>query len=125
MISLGKSNSSIMHSGMAPPQGLQLSILRSIMKVSMPALAHSSAAQAPAGPPPTIATLGGLCECGLRVKVISWLLREGGHDFLLPWQQQAWEFVLVLAEGSLHRGGDVHNVRLSGLEQRAVVFGES
>merc|ERR1719379_958411 len=60
MISLGKSNSSIMHSGMAPPQGLQLSILRSIMKVSMPALAHSSAAQAPAGPPPTIATLKGL-----------------------------------------------------------------
>ena len=50
MISSGRSNSSGAQ-GMAPPQGLQLSILRSMRKVSQPPLARVSAAQAPAGPP--------------------------------------------------------------------------
>ena len=58
MISIGRSNSSIMQSGMAPPQGLQLSILRSMRKVSIPALASTSAAHAPAGPPPTTCAAG-------------------------------------------------------------------
>lgn len=40
-----------MQTGMAPPQGLQLSSLRSIRKVSTPPLARVSAAQAPDGPP--------------------------------------------------------------------------
>mmetsp|Transcript_47299 Transcript_47299/g.146460 ORF Transcript_47299/g.146460 Transcript_47299/m.146460 type:complete len:233 (+) Transcript_47299:1427-2125(+) len=52
----GRSNSSIMQSGMAPPQGLQLSSLRSMRKVSMPARARESAQEAPPGPPPTTAT---------------------------------------------------------------------
>mmetsp|Transcript_4970 Transcript_4970/g.18631 ORF Transcript_4970/g.18631 Transcript_4970/m.18631 type:complete len:305 (+) Transcript_4970:1084-1998(+) len=56
MISSGRSNSPTMHRGMAPPQGLQLSILRSMRKVSQPPLARVSAAQAPAGPPPMTAT---------------------------------------------------------------------
>ena len=45
------------HNGIAPPQGLQLSIFRSMRKVSIPSLANWSAALAPAGPPPTTATL--------------------------------------------------------------------
>jgi len=45
-----------MHSGMAPPQGLQLSIFRSISTVSTPPFARASAAAPPAGPPPTTAT---------------------------------------------------------------------
>ena len=56
MISSGRSNSPTMHRGMAPPQGLQLSILRSMRNVSQPPLASVSAAHAPAGPPPTTAT---------------------------------------------------------------------
>lgn len=47
-----------MQSGMAPPHGLALSILRSNMTVSIPfSWAKISAAQDPAGPPPTTATL--------------------------------------------------------------------
>jgi hypothetical protein len=47
-----------MHKGMAPPQGLALSNLRSNMTVSMFfSWAKISAAHAPAGPPPTTATL--------------------------------------------------------------------
>ena len=47
-----------MQRGMAPPQGLQLSILRSIIIVlSDLSWAKISAAQAPAGPPPTTATV--------------------------------------------------------------------
>ena len=59
MISMGRSNSSTMQRGMAPPQGLQLSILRSIRYVSTPPLASVSAAQAPDGPPPITATRSG------------------------------------------------------------------
>mmetsp|Transcript_24514 Transcript_24514/g.77483 ORF Transcript_24514/g.77483 Transcript_24514/m.77483 type:complete len:221 (+) Transcript_24514:1072-1734(+) len=59
MISSGRSNSPTMQRGMAPPQGLQLSSLRSIMMVSMPAWARVSAAHAPEGPPPMTATLRG------------------------------------------------------------------
>mmetsp|Transcript_101971 Transcript_101971/g.266150 ORF Transcript_101971/g.266150 Transcript_101971/m.266150 type:complete len:227 (-) Transcript_101971:65-745(-) len=55
-MSMGKSNSSSMQRGMAPPHGLQLSSLRSMRYVSMPALASVSAQLAPAGPPPTTAT---------------------------------------------------------------------
>ena len=52
------SNSPIMHRGMAPPQGLALSILRSKRTVStFFSLAKISAAHAPEGPPPTTATL--------------------------------------------------------------------
>ena len=54
----GRSNSPTMQSGIAPPHGLALSILRSNMTVSIPfSWAKISAAQAPAGPPPTTATL--------------------------------------------------------------------
>jgi hypothetical protein len=54
----GKSNSPIIQSGMAPPQGLALSILRSKKTVSIFfSCAKISAAQAPEGPPPTTATL--------------------------------------------------------------------
>merc|ERR1719230_664871 len=60
MISSGRSNSPTMHSGMAPPQGLQLSSLRSIIYVSIPAFASVSAAHAPEGPPPTTATFSRL-----------------------------------------------------------------
>jgi hypothetical protein len=42
--------------GMAPPQGLALSSFRSKIQVSIPALASTSAAQEPLGPPPTTAT---------------------------------------------------------------------
>jgi len=56
MIDSGRSNSATMHRGMAPPQGLALSSLRSKIQVSMPALASTSAAQDPLGPPPTTAT---------------------------------------------------------------------
>ena len=57
MISDGRSNSSTMHRGMAPPQGLALSNLRSMMYVSMfGSLAQTSAAHAPLGPPPITAT---------------------------------------------------------------------
>mmetsp|Transcript_13886 Transcript_13886/g.35440 ORF Transcript_13886/g.35440 Transcript_13886/m.35440 type:complete len:202 (+) Transcript_13886:974-1579(+) len=56
MMLAGRSNSSTMQSGIAPPQGLQLSIFRSISVTSMPACASVSAAHAPAGPPPTTAT---------------------------------------------------------------------
>ena len=56
MISSGKSNSPTIHRGIAPPHGLQLSILRSTRKVSQPPLAKVSAAHAPAGPPPMTAT---------------------------------------------------------------------
>ena len=57
-LSSGMSNSPIMQRGMAPPQGLALSILRSKRTVSIPfSWAKISAAQAPAGPPPTTATL--------------------------------------------------------------------
>jgi hypothetical protein len=45
-----------MQRGIAPPQGFTLSNLRSIKNVSIPAFASTSAAQAPAGPPPTTAT---------------------------------------------------------------------
>eukprot|EP00444_Apocalathium_aciculiferum_P010351 CAMPEP_0183386718 /NCGR_PEP_ID=MMETSP0370-20130417/2632_1 /TAXON_ID=268820 /ORGANISM="Peridinium aciculiferum, Strain PAER-2" /LENGTH=50 /DNA_ID=CAMNT_0025565123 /DNA_START=28 /DNA_END=176 /DNA_ORIENTATION=+ len=50
-MSMGKSNSASMQRGMAPPHGLQLSSLRSMRYVSMPALASVSAQDAPAGPP--------------------------------------------------------------------------
>lgn len=54
----GRSNSPTMQRGMAPPHGLALSSLRSKRTVSMPfSCAKISAAQAPAGPPPTTATL--------------------------------------------------------------------
>lgn len=56
MMSNGKSNSPTIQSGMAPPQGLQLSSFLSIRNVSMPPLANVSAAEPPAGPPPTMAT---------------------------------------------------------------------
>ncbi|KAI3766845.1 hypothetical protein L2E82_16920 [Cichorium intybus] len=56
IISNGKSNSLTMQSGVDPPQGLALSILRSMRKVSIPPLARVSAAAPPAGPPPTTAT---------------------------------------------------------------------
>ena len=57
MISDGRSNSSTMHRGIAPPHGLALSILRSMMYVSMfGSWAQISAAQAPDGPPPMTAT---------------------------------------------------------------------
>lgn len=47
-----------MHTGIAPPHGLQLSILRSNIIVSILGFcAKISAAHAPDGPPPTIATL--------------------------------------------------------------------
>jgi hypothetical protein len=46
-----------MHMGIAPPQGLALSNLRSNKKVSIPAFANVSAAEEPAGPDPTTATL--------------------------------------------------------------------
>mmetsp|Transcript_26302 Transcript_26302/g.36661 ORF Transcript_26302/g.36661 Transcript_26302/m.36661 type:complete len:205 (-) Transcript_26302:154-768(-) len=53
MISSGRSNSSTMQRGIAPPQGLTLSILRSKMKVSSSlSFANTSAAAAPDGPPP-------------------------------------------------------------------------
>lgn len=55
-MSSGRSNSPTMHSGIAPPHGLQLSILRSIRNVSIPPLASVSAAAPPAGPPPITAT---------------------------------------------------------------------
>lgn len=58
MIEEGKLNSSTMHTGMAPPQGLALSIFLSNSTHSMLGfLARASAAQAPDGPPPTTATL--------------------------------------------------------------------
>ena len=41
-----------MHRGIAPPHGLALSILRSMMYVSMFVWAQIPAAQAPDGPPP-------------------------------------------------------------------------
>ena len=51
-------NSSTMHTGIAPPHGLQLSILRSNNTVSIFGFcANISAAHAPDGPPPTTATL--------------------------------------------------------------------
>lgn len=54
----GKSNSPTMQRGMAPPHGLALSSFRSNKTVSIPfSCAKISAAQAPAGPPPTTATL--------------------------------------------------------------------
>eukprot|EP00457_Paulinella_chromatophora_P004256 gb/GEZN01004267.1/.p3 GENE.gb/GEZN01004267.1/~~gb/GEZN01004267.1/.p3 ORF type:complete len:131 (+),score=2.59 gb/GEZN01004267.1/:863-1255(+) len=56
MIDSGKSNSSTMQRGIAPPQGLALSSLRSNNQVWIPALARTSAAQEPLGPPPTTAT---------------------------------------------------------------------
>lgn len=49
-------NSSSMHNGIAPPQGLAVEGLRSKRKVSMPPAASASAAEEPAGPPPTTAT---------------------------------------------------------------------
>ncbi|KVI06432.1 hypothetical protein Ccrd_015246 [Cynara cardunculus var. scolymus] len=45
-----------MQSGMAPPQGLALSNLRSIKNVSIPPSARVRAAAPPAGPPPMTAT---------------------------------------------------------------------
>merc|ERR1719440_1570986 len=60
MMVSGRANSSTMQSGMAPPHGLQLSILRSKRVVStLGALAKISAAHAPEGPPPMTATLIG------------------------------------------------------------------
>ena len=56
MIDSGRSNSATMQRGMAPPQGFALSSLRSKIQVSMPALASTSAAHEPLGPPPTTAT---------------------------------------------------------------------
>jgi hypothetical protein len=54
----GRSNSPTMQRGIAPPHGLALSSLRSIIKVSTPfSCAKISAAHAPDGPPPTTATL--------------------------------------------------------------------
>ena len=54
----GKPNSPIIQSGMAPPHGFALSILRSKKTVSIFfSCAKISAAQAPDGPPPTTATL--------------------------------------------------------------------
>lgn len=55
-MSSGRSNSPTMQRGMAPPHGLQLSILRSMRKVSTPPFARVSAAAPPAGPPPMTAT---------------------------------------------------------------------
>ena len=58
MICDGKPNSSIMHTGIAPPHGLALSNLRSNKVHSMFGfLAIASAAHEPDGPPPTTATL--------------------------------------------------------------------
>merc|ERR1719498_1732188 len=57
IMSSGSWNSSTMHKGIAPPHGLQLSILRSMMIVSMlGSSANISAADAPEGPPPITAT---------------------------------------------------------------------
>lgn len=63
------SNSSSMHSGMAPPQGFAVvGELRSKRNVSMPPEAKASAAEDPAGPPPITAARsflpwrGGLVE---------------------------------------------------------------
>ncbi|KAJ9178470.1 hypothetical protein P3X46_010349 [Hevea brasiliensis] len=41
---------------MAPPQGLAVEVLRSKRKVSIPPEVRASAAEEPAGPPPTTAT---------------------------------------------------------------------
>ena len=57
MICVGRLNSSIMQTGIAPPHGLALSILRSNNVHSILGLAaNASAAQAPEGPPPITAT---------------------------------------------------------------------
>lgn len=58
MISEGKLNSSTIHTGIAPPQGLALSnFLSNIMHSIDGFCASISAAHEPAGPPPTTATL--------------------------------------------------------------------
>ena len=57
MISVGRPNSSTMHTGMAPPQGLALSIFLSNSVHSMLGFcAKISAAHDPEGPPPITAT---------------------------------------------------------------------
>ena len=68
MIDDGRLNSSTMHTGMAPPHGLALSIFLSNRTHSMFGfLARASAAQAPEGPPPTTATVYFLPEAVIKV----------------------------------------------------------
>ena len=57
MIDSGRSNSSTMHNGIAPPQGFALSNFLSKSQVLIPALASIYAAHEPLGPPPITATL--------------------------------------------------------------------
>lgn len=70
----GMQNSSNMHNGIAPPQGLAVLGLRSKRKVSTPPAARASAADEPAGPPPITAARSLL----LMVKLVSflWVFRE-------------------------------------------------
>ena len=57
IIDSGKSNSSTMQRGIAPPHGFALSNFLSNSQVFIPALASISAAHEPLGPPPITATL--------------------------------------------------------------------
>uniref|UniRef100_A0A7C9EF49 Uncharacterized protein n=1 Tax=Opuntia streptacantha TaxID=393608 RepID=A0A7C9EF49_OPUST len=75
----GMSNSSSMHSGMAPPQGLAPEGLRSKRKVSTPPEARASAAEDPAGPPPMTAARSFLPErAGLVVDLRQMMRVLGG-----------------------------------------------
>lgn len=99
----GMLNSSSIQRGMAPPQGLAASGLRSNKNVSMPPKARASAVEEPAGPPPMTAarSLRPEMDLHLTVKVVGFerlfclVFRVGGSEVKREWRGWVWAAIFL------------------------------